>query len=1058
MNRKLNVPMSLLVLALSCAGSMVQADLNDGLVVLHNFQDLVDGSGNGHDAVLSGDAYIEDGLLWLDGDGDYADVGTLEGFGAVNPLINAESDFTIAIAYASEMEDGIFVSIGPEAGFGTGDMSLGGNGDGQVIDHWWIDVTEAGGSGAGFNNGDLHLAIITYSAENDTYTFYSVADGTADQFGEGGLDWGFNGDSGWNDALNYGLRLGSHRNTSIKEDEGDGWFPDLDGQIDMFAMWNRVLDEAEMPQVAIFGAGVPSAKAGGAEPGNGSDFVEREPELSWNPGAFAVTHSVYFGTDFAEVNEADTNSVLLVSPGQTDTSYVPEGILDWGQEYFWRVDEANDADPNSPWRGNTWSFTVEPFAFALDPEEDQILADDIIASSSEEDSWPDATVWDGLDGDEHSIEAWAMWLSAFESPDDANGAWIAYPFDRPYQLSEIMIWNYNEDIELDLGFGFNETVIEYSTDYGETWIELATVNLNQAPGEPTGPTDTLDLQNVVATALRLTAKSNFSGFNDQFGLSAVRILYVPVRAMDPVPESEEVVDVDDLMLEWRAGREAGSHKVYFGTDEEDLALVETTTETVYEPQGLELGQEYFWRIDEVDDPSLAGQVWSFGTNAFLTVDDMESYEDSVDDASVAVWGAWVDGFEDEANGSLAGDDAGATEKDVTHDDSDQSLPLSYDNTGGAAISEATRTFDGAQDWTRSNVKALTFYVHGSEDNAGGQLYVKVNGVKQAVTADLAEESWQEVNIDLADFAGLNLQRVTSLTVGIEGGGTFGTVFIDNIRLYPTRCIAGSSLAGDLNGDCVVDEEDLALIADAWLSAPLAVEYTFDAGLSDTSGNGRDGVGQNNPVVQGGMLNLDGTSFVDIPLGADNPFDGSQDFSIALDFRADAPSLLFSSARNAEGDNHAMSIWVHNWDEPDWGEVIYDQFFVGGMSAEDNPLDGEWHTVVVTYSAEQEMLAIYLDGDPGGTGEWNPEIPNIAEDTVRIGGSLNEEFPYEEGVSDLSGSIDNVRIFSFVLTADDAAELADRVPTHPADLNGDGIVDQADKDIVEANLGAQTLWP
>ncbi|MCH8194413.1 MAG: hypothetical protein IIA65_10415, partial [Planctomycetes bacterium] len=233
MNRKLNVPMSLLVLALSCAGSMVQADLNDGLVVLHNFQDLVDGSGNGHDAVLSGDAFLEDGLLWLDGDGDYADVGTLEGFGAVNPLINAEGDFTIAIAYASEMEDGILVSIGPDGGFGTGDMSLGADGDGQVIDHWWIDATGTGGSGAGFNNGDLHLAIITYTAENDTYTFYSVADGTANQFGEGGMDWSFNGESGWNDALDYGLRLGSHRNISIKEDEGDEWFPDLDGQIDM---------------------------------------------------------------------------------------------------------------------------------------------------------------------------------------------------------------------------------------------------------------------------------------------------------------------------------------------------------------------------------------------------------------------------------------------------------------------------------------------------------------------------------------------------------------------------------------------------------------------------------------------------------------------------------------------------------------------------------------------------------------------------------------------------------------------------------------------------------
>ena len=108
-----------LCIALCLAGNTAKADILEGLVVLHDFEDLVDSSGNGHDAVLGGDAFIEDGLLWLDGDVDYADIGTLEGFGEVNPLMNAEGDFTIALSYASEMEDGLFVSIGPEAGFGA---------------------------------------------------------------------------------------------------------------------------------------------------------------------------------------------------------------------------------------------------------------------------------------------------------------------------------------------------------------------------------------------------------------------------------------------------------------------------------------------------------------------------------------------------------------------------------------------------------------------------------------------------------------------------------------------------------------------------------------------------------------------------------------------------------------------------------------------------------------------------------------------------------------------------------------------------------------------------
>jgi len=217
------------------------------------------------------------------------------------------------------------------------------------------------------------------------------------------------------------------------------------------------------------------------------------------------------------------------------------------------------------------------------------------------------------------------------------------------------------------------------------------------------------------------------------------------------------------------------------------------------------------------------------------------------------------------------------------------------------------------------------------------------------------------------------------------------------------------------------------------------------------------VGQNNPTLTNGILTLNGTSFVDIPLGSDNPFDGSRDFSIAMDFKTDFASILLSSARDNDRDNHSMSIFVHHWDEPYWSEVIYDNYTIGAATAEDDPVDGQWHNMVVTYDADSELFIVYLDGVAGEAAQMNPAIPGIVADTVRIGSSLNDNYPYNQGASNLVGDVDNIRIFNFTLTLEDILRLP-AIPTAPADLNGDGIVDQADKDIVQANMGPEKLWP
>ncbi|MHC4116453.1 MAG: LamG-like jellyroll fold domain-containing protein [Planctomycetota bacterium] len=1044
-----------LVVALSVPSGGASAALKDGLLIWHDFENLVDGSGNGHDAALGGNAYVSDGLLWLDGNGDYADLGTVANFGPVNPFVDARSDFTIAIAYASTSTAGgaggsILVSTGPAEAEGSGDFSLGTNDDGQYIDHWYTAAVESDQSGIGYADGTVHLVVVTYEQDTDTYSFYHIETGAAVTHGSVVMqDWG----GEWDESLDYGIRLGSHRNATVRVDEGPGFFPDLDGQIDMFAIWDRALDLSEISHIPSYST--TQELAGDPSPGDAATDVLRDTTLSWKPGLYADTHNVYFGTDFDDVNDAQTDSILLASSGQTNASYRPDGVLDWGRTYYWRVDEVNAPPDTTVYKGQTWSFTVEPYVYPMTLGE-HITA--VTASSFDPKYQHINTInGSGLDADDlHDANEHNMWLSA----KNASGqAWIQYEFDRNYQLDALLIWNYNRFHEDKLGYGFKEMLIEYSAD-GVDFAALDPIQLESATGkEPISPV-TVALNGLVASHVRLKAVSNFMG-RSQYGLSEVRLLYLPVRAREPEPTDGTEDVLIGSALSWRPGRNAETHDVLIGTAMDDLTLMrDDLADTSFTPD-LVLSQTYYWQVLETDVAALAGSIWSFSTQEFLIVDDFESYNDieAGQPGSDLIYETWLDGFGIPTNGSTIGYAVPfqpTMESDTVHGGR-QSAPLMYDNSA-AAFSEVTVNPAGlpiGPDWTGANVKALTVYVHGSEDNLGGQLYVKVNGVKQAQAADLASELWQEVNIDLASF-GVNVENVTSLTIGIEGPGSSGLVFIDDVRLYPSRCMP-EMVPGDLTGDCVVDAEDLAVITDNWLTRPLSVEYAFDSSLSDTSGNSRHGVGQNNPTVSGGILTLNGTNFVDIPLGADNPFDGSRDFSIAMDFRASASSILLSSARDNEPDNHSMSLFVHDWDEPFWSEVNYDNYSVDIATAEDDPLDGQWHNVVVTYDADGEWFAVYLDAIAGEGTQMNPAIPEIAADTVRIGGSLNTSYPYNEGVSDLVGDVDNIRIFNFTLTPEDVRRLPD-VPTGPADLNGDGMVDQADKDIVEANMGPEKLWP
>ena len=144
----------------------------------------------------------------------------------------------------------------------------------------------------------------------------------------------------------------------------------MKSSIDDVRIYDHTLSLAEIEIVMEESAkGVPRAL--NPDPKDGSVLERTWANLSWKAGDFAVSHDVYLGDNFDEVNDGIGGTFL---GNQTPTFLVvgfpgfpyPGGLVP-GTKYYWRIDEVNDADPNSPWKGDIWSFTI-PFRKAYNPD------------------------------------------------------------------------------------------------------------------------------------------------------------------------------------------------------------------------------------------------------------------------------------------------------------------------------------------------------------------------------------------------------------------------------------------------------------------------------------------------------------------------------------------------------------------------------------------------------------------------------------------------------------------------------------------------------------------
>jgi len=113
----------------------------------------------------------------------------------------------------------------------------------------------------------------------------------------------------------------------------------------------------------------PEFEAQNLYPRDGDIDVSHSPMLRWSNGDIAAFHDVYFADDANAVAEASPSTIGVYRGRQArDAITFTPGPLEWNTTYWWRIDEVNDAHPESPWKGNVRRFTTADFLVVDDFE------------------------------------------------------------------------------------------------------------------------------------------------------------------------------------------------------------------------------------------------------------------------------------------------------------------------------------------------------------------------------------------------------------------------------------------------------------------------------------------------------------------------------------------------------------------------------------------------------------------------------------------------------------------------------------------------------------------
>jgi hypothetical protein len=264
-----------------------------------------------------------DGALSFDGVNDYVDCGS----GPSN-----YDNITVS-AWMKTSTEGILVSnrygsysYGTWYTLSSMDIELG---DSVGYQHWNFNTPTL--------DGVWHH--IVYTKDGINHAVY--VDGSLDQ------SFTSNADISWSNPTFIGRRW-------TKSSSGNAWF---NGPIDDVRIYNRALTADEVWRLYREGL---SYKASAPNPADGTANVDPNAVLSWLPGKDAVSHDVYFGTDFDEVNDANTASDVYMGNQDAnwwDANNYDSNCLEPDTMFYWRIDEISTAGTT---KGDVWGFRTAP--------------------------------------------------------------------------------------------------------------------------------------------------------------------------------------------------------------------------------------------------------------------------------------------------------------------------------------------------------------------------------------------------------------------------------------------------------------------------------------------------------------------------------------------------------------------------------------------------------------------------------------------------------------------------------------------------------------------------
>ncbi|MHC4144278.1 MAG: LamG domain-containing protein [Planctomycetota bacterium] len=346
----------LLGIALTCTGNAEAGNLvgwwkmdDDGTGTITDY------SGNDRHGTIHGDPQFVPGIdgdaLEFDGDGDFV---VIDGFKGIFGDGTNTPPFSISVWIRKE---------GPVGGDGEV-LGWGSGGAGNRLEFRFnggnnrLRIESGGGNIQGdvaLTTGEWTHVVVTLD-ENPTYT----SDEAVNFYFDGVLVNRPNSDPDpIHPTEDQDVVMGQRYNQA-----GDRVFT---GALDDVRIYDKVLAPAEVRDIIELGY---LASAHNPDPTSGGMYTDTWAILEWGAGGTSVSHDLYFGTSFEDVDAGAENTFVgnLTTNSQTVgfTGFpVPDGLVA-GTTYYWRVDEVNDAHSDSPWRGEVWSFWI-PSLVAYDP-------------------------------------------------------------------------------------------------------------------------------------------------------------------------------------------------------------------------------------------------------------------------------------------------------------------------------------------------------------------------------------------------------------------------------------------------------------------------------------------------------------------------------------------------------------------------------------------------------------------------------------------------------------------------------------------------------------------